>query len=69
METTTLSTKYQLVIPRGARERLGLKPGAKLTVLDKGGVIFLIPQRPLRAMRGVARRASPRGLREKKDRL
>jgi len=69
METTTLSTKYQLVLPRGARERLGLKPGAKLTVLDKGGVIFLIPQRPLRALRGVARKTSPRGLREKKDRL
>ena len=69
METTTLSTKYQLVIPRRIRERMRLEPGAKLTVLDKGGVIFLVPERPLRRLRGVARGASPRGLREKKDRV
>ncbi len=69
METTTLSTKYQLVLPRATRERLGLRPGAKLTVVEKGGVIVLIPERPTRAYRGIARKTSPRGLREKKDRL
>jgi AbrB family looped-hinge helix DNA binding protein len=69
METATLSTKFQLVLPRGARERLGLRPGMKLTVIDKGGVIFLIPERPIASYRGVARKTSPRGLREKKDRL
>lgn len=69
METVTLSSKYQLVVPRGARERLRLQPGMKLTVLDKGGILFLVPERPLRAYRGVARGASPRGIRDKKDRL
>jgi AbrB family looped-hinge helix DNA binding protein len=69
MDKVTLSTKYQLVVPRGARERLGLRPGAKLRVLDKGGVLFLVPDRPTRRYRGVARGARPRGLREKKDRL
>jgi AbrB family looped-hinge helix DNA binding protein len=68
METVTLSSKYQLVLPRGARERLQLRPGMRITVLDKGGVIFLIPERPLKTYRGIARGASPRGLREKKDR-
>lgn len=69
METVTISSKYQLVLPRGARERLGLRPGMKLTVVDKGGVIFLVRERAMRAYRGVARGASGRGLREKKDRL
>jgi AbrB family looped-hinge helix DNA binding protein len=69
MDTVTISTKYQLVLPRGARERLQLRPGMKLTVIDKGGVIFLVPEKPLREYRGVARGADPRGLREKKDRL
>jgi AbrB family looped-hinge helix DNA binding protein len=69
METATLSTKYQLVLPRGARERLGLQPGTKFTVLEKGGVIYLVPERPIRAKRGVARGTTTRGLREKKDRL
>jgi AbrB family looped-hinge helix DNA binding protein len=69
METATLSTKYQLVLPRATRERLGLRPGAKLTVIEKGGVIVLIPERPMREYRGIARGTSPRALREKKDRL
>ena len=69
MKTVSLSTKYQLVIPREVRERLGLRPGARITVVEKGGVVFLIPARPVRAHRGLARGARPRGLREKKDRL
>jgi len=69
MTTVTLSTKYQLVLPRETRERLKLRPGTKLTVMEKGGVIYLVPERPLRAMRGVAAGVNPRGLREKKDRL
>jgi bifunctional DNA-binding transcriptional regulator/antitoxin component of YhaV-PrlF toxin-antitoxin module len=68
METVTLSAKYQLVVVRGARERLQLRPGMRITVLDKGGVIFLVPERPLRAYRGVARGVSQKGLREKRDR-
>lgn len=69
METATLSTKYQLVIPRGARERLGLQPGTRFTVLEKSGVLYLVPQRPIREKRGMARGTSTRGLRDKKDRL
>lgn len=69
METVTLSSKFQLVLPRGPRERLRLRPGMKFTVLDKGGVIFLVPERPIRAYRGMARGASTHALREKKDRL
>ena len=38
MNTVTLSTKYQLVIPREARDRLALEPGARLTVVEKGGI-------------------------------
>jgi AbrB family looped-hinge helix DNA binding protein len=69
METVTLSSKFQLVLPRGARERLQLRPGMKFTVLEKGGIIFLVPERSMRAYRGIAEGAGPRGLREKKDRL
>jgi AbrB family looped-hinge helix DNA binding protein len=69
METVTLSSKFQLVVPRGARERLRLRPGMRFTVLDKGGVLFLVPERPMRAYRGAARGTSPRDLREKRDRV
>jgi AbrB family looped-hinge helix DNA binding protein len=69
MDTVTLSSKFQLVLPRGPRERLRLRPGMRFTVLDKGGVIYLVPERPIHAYRGIAAGATPRGLREKKDRL
>ena len=69
MNTVTLSTKYQLVIPRDVLDRLELEPGAKLTVIEKGGILYLVPEKPIAAMRGVARGIKRKGLREKKDRL
>lgn len=69
MDTVTLSTKYQLVIPRAVRERLDLEPGTKLTVIEKGGILYLVPERPLAELRGIARGTRRKGLREKKDRL
>jgi len=69
MESVTLSTKYQLVIPRLARTRMGLRPGARFAVIEKGGILYLIPEHPVRAWRGIARGTSPRDLRSKKDRL
>ncbi len=69
MNTVTLSTKYQLVIPREVRDRLNLEPGAKLTVIEKGGILYLVPERPIAEMRGIARGTQRKGLREKKDRL
>jgi AbrB family looped-hinge helix DNA binding protein len=68
MKSVRLSTKYQVVLPRSSRERLGLRPGMKRTVLEKGGVILLVPERPMRAFRGVAKGATLKGLREKEDR-
>jgi len=69
METATLSTKFQLVIPRSVRERMGLVPGTRLTVLDRGGVLCLVPEKPARSCRGMLRGINLRGLREKKDRF
>lgn len=69
MHRVTLSSKFQLVLPRGPRERLGLRPGTRFTVMDKGGVIYLVPERPMKRYRGIAAGTTPRALREKKDRL
>lgn len=69
MDVATLSTKYQLVIPRGARERLRLRPGTRFTVIEKGGILFLVPERPARSFRGIAGGATARQTREKRDRL
>jgi antitoxin ChpS len=56
MAEATLSSKNQIVIPREARERLGLKPGDKLIVeLDGDKVIILQkPKSFAKAIRGLA---------------
>lgn len=69
MQTVTLSSKYQLVLPREVRERLALRPGTKLTVIEKGGILYLVPERPVAELRGVARGTRRKGLRDEKDRL
>lgn len=65
---TTISTKYQIVIPSEVRKRLRLKPRQKLTVLEKGGVLYLIPEGPLKDLRGVAPMVPAEGFRDKEDR-
>ncbi len=69
MDETTVSSKYQVVIPKRVRERIGLKPGQKLMVIEKGGIISLVPVPELDELRGIARGANTEGLREKVDRL
>ena len=66
---TTISSKFQVVIPKAARDTLKLRPQQKLTVLEKDGMLILIPQRPLKATRGIAAGAKTEQFREKKDRL
>ena len=52
MEQVTVSSKYQVVIPKTVRERLGIKPGQKVQVISYMGRIELIPVRPIKAGRG-----------------
>jgi bifunctional DNA-binding transcriptional regulator/antitoxin component of YhaV-PrlF toxin-antitoxin module len=53
---------------RDVRQRLELEPGARLTVVEKGGILYLVPERPIEQMRGIARGTQRKGLRAKKDR-
>lgn len=52
MATVTVSPKYQVVIPKDVRKRLGLSPGQKIQVVVYGDRIELIPVRPARRLRG-----------------
>jgi len=53
MEPVTISPKFQVVIPRDIRESLKLVPGQKLQAIMYENRIELIPQRPMKRMRGV----------------
>ena len=52
MDSVTISPKFQVVIPRDVRERLGLTPGQKVQVIVLDDRIELVPVRPIRKMRG-----------------
>lgn len=65
MATTTISPKFQIVIPKEVRDKLHLSPKQRLQVLEKGGVITLIPEIPLKSLKGVLKGMSKEGIREK----
>ena len=55
METVTVSSKYQVVIPRRVRESLRVEPGQKFQALVAGDQIVFVPVRDVRKMRGFLR--------------
>lgn len=55
MNVVTISPKFQVVIPREIRERLGLEPGQKVQALAYDNRIEFIPVRALKSMRGFLR--------------
>ena len=68
MARAVVSTKYQVVIPREVRRDIGLKSGQVVQIIAKGGVITMVPDQPLRRMRGYLKGMKTGALREKKDR-
>jgi AbrB family looped-hinge helix DNA binding protein len=69
MPITTISPKFQIVIPKEVREKLHLSPQQRLQVVEKGGVITLVPEVPLKSLKGALKGMSKTDIREKKDRL
>ena len=52
MDKVTVSTKYQVVIPRRIRELLKIKPGQKIQMIPYMGRIELIPVSDIEDARG-----------------
>jgi AbrB family looped-hinge helix DNA binding protein len=65
---TTISSKFQVVIPKALRERLDLRPRQKLTILEKGGILYLVPDQEVKTLRGIARGVEVADYRDKSDR-
>jgi len=69
MDAVTVSSKYQVVIPREVREQLHIKPGLKLQVIVYDDRIVLIPIRSIREARGSLKGINTEVLREDEDRV
>ena len=68
MNKVTVSTKYQVVIPRKVRQSLRIQPGQQMQVLEYGQQIIMIPVRPIQKARGMLAGIDTNPYREKADR-
>jgi AbrB family looped-hinge helix DNA binding protein len=53
MKSVTVSSKFQVVIPREVRESMNLQPGTRVQVLQYENRIELIPLKDPKALRGL----------------
>jgi AbrB family looped-hinge helix DNA binding protein len=52
MKQVTVSTKFQVVIPREVRESMDIQPGTRVQVLQYENRIELIPLKEPKSLRG-----------------
>ncbi|KKM10572.1 AbrB family transcriptional regulator [Clostridiales bacterium PH28_bin88] len=69
MGEVTISSKYQVVLPKEIRSRLNLKAGQKLQVMVKGNTITMVPLYPAHKMRGMFKGMDTGGFREEEERV
>lgn len=55
MSTVTVSSKYQIVIPRDLRVAFDIRPGERLHALHYRGHIALVPVKAMKGVRGFLR--------------
>ena len=67
METTTISTKYQVVIPRKIREQFHLKPGQKVVFIPHKKSLRMVIVPPIEEAEGFLRGIDTDVLREEED--
>lgn len=67
MEAVTISSKYQVVIPREIREQFNLKPGQKIIFIPYNNTLRVILVRPIKEARGMLEGMNTEGIREEID--
>jgi AbrB family looped-hinge helix DNA binding protein len=68
MNTVTISSKYQVVIPRQIREQFNLKPGQKLMFIPFKETLRVVIVPPIEDAQGMFEGIDTDPLREKEDR-
>ena len=68
MESVTVSSKYQVIIPERVRREAGIKPGDRMAVIVKHNIIHYVPIKPLEATKGMLLGLDTSDLRDEHDR-
>jgi AbrB family looped-hinge helix DNA binding protein len=66
--TATLSSKFQISIPKAIRETMHWSAGQEFVFLPKGDGLLVMPVPELNQLRGIAKGANPDNYRDRKDR-
>ncbi len=53
MNTVTVSSKFQVVIPKEVREKIHLQVGTTMEIITYGSRIELVPIQPMRNLKGM----------------
>ncbi len=64
----TISSKYQVVIPKDVRQALSIRPGTKVSVMAKGGIAYIIPDHTLEEIQGMMKKVKKGPIRDKSNR-
>ena len=67
METVTISSKYQVVIPQEVRKQFKLKPGQKLMFIPYNGTLRVVIVPPVKKARGMLKGINTENIREEVD--
>jgi len=68
MDVVTISSKYQVVIPRAIREQFDLKPGQKLMFIPYNNILHVVIVPPIEKARGMLKGIDTDVQREEEDR-
>lgn len=66
--TATISTEFQISIPKAMRDARGWRPGQKLAFVPQDGGVMLVPVPKLDDRLGILPDADPSGHRDRNDR-
>jgi len=67
-ETATLSSKFQISIPKAIRAGRHWEAGLVFAFIPKGTGVLLVPVPARESLQGLAKGASPEGWRDRADR-
>jgi len=67
-DTATLSSKYQISIPKAVRTSRDWEAGQVFAFVEKAEGVLLVPVPSREELRGIAKGASPQGYRDRNDR-
>ena len=67
MDIVTISSKYQIVIPKGVREKFNLKPGQKLAFIPFKGALRVVVVPSIEQARGMLKGMNTENIREEED--